>query len=102
MGHHFSACATRSMVIWHFLAGCFIGAAVVGSSVRRTVSVAEGNVMSALNSSILNSASYGLSIYALAHDDWIGYAGTAFGSTLIVMWMARETWRSKLPYRSKQ
>lgn len=71
-----------------FFIGLFVGAAVVGSSVSRTLHVEHGNMRGAVFHSVLNSASYFYSIYAIAKGDHIGYAGTALGSTLLMAYMA--------------
>jgi len=79
-------------VITQFLLGCVLGAAVVGSSVQRTIAVEHGKIDVAVWNSLINSASYGFSIYAIAHNDWVAYAGTAVGSTILMAYMA---WRNK-------
>lgn len=75
------------------LLGCILGAAVVGSSVQRTIAVERGQVNVAVFSSIINSASYGFSIYSVANNDWIAYTGTAIGSTVLMAYMA---WRNRV------
>lgn len=75
-----------------FLVGCIIGAAVVGSSVQRTIAVEHGNVKSAVLNSIINSAAYGFSVYAIAQNDWSAYVGTGVGATILLAFMA---WRNQ-------
>ena len=77
-----------SSIIGQFFLGCIIGAGVVGSSIQRTLAVEHGNVRGAFVSSILNSLSYFFSVYCIVNNDWAAYAGTALGSTLLVMYMA--------------
>jgi len=76
-------------VILSFVIGVITGAGVVSSSVNRTIAVAEGNANVALSSSILNSITYGASIYFIAKSDWIGYAGSMLGSTIVCVYMAK-------------
>jgi hypothetical protein len=72
-----------------FLLGTILGAGVVGSSVHRTISVEHGDIKGCLISSILNSVSYFFSVWAIANDNYAGYLGTAVGSTICVLIMAR-------------
>lgn len=77
-----------SFDIWHLIMAAFIGAGVVGSSVHRTISVEHGNIKGAVISSLINSATYFYSIYAIAKGDHAAYAATAVGSTLLMAYMA--------------
>lgn len=73
-----------------FLLGCVIGSGVVGSSVQRTLGVANGDIATTTYSSVINSAAYYISVYFIAKDNLVGYAGTVVGSTLTVLWMANK------------
>ena len=75
-------------MIIDFLIGIITGAGVVSSSVNRTLAIAEGNTREAFISSVINSTTYGASIYFIAKGDWISYFGTAIGSTLVCVYMA--------------
>lgn len=76
----------------HFGIGFIVGAAVVGSSVMRTLYVDRGNVQGAFISSVINSISYFYSVYAIAKENHVGFLGTAVGSTLLMIYMA---WKKK-------
>lgn len=71
-----------------FFVGIVVGAGVVGSSIKRTLDVEHGDVKGAAISSLLNSATYFFSVYSIAAGDYLGFIGTAIGSTSIVIWMA--------------
>jgi hypothetical protein len=73
-----------------FLVGSVVGAAVVGSSVQRTLSVEHGNVRQAVTSSLINSSAYFYSVWAISKDNYVAYLGTALGSTLLMVYMARK------------
>lgn len=81
-----------------FVIGIISGAMVVGSSVSRTISVEHGNMNGSLIFSILNSISYGASIYFIASGDWTAYGGSAIGSTGICLYMA---YRNKKTVRNR-
>lgn len=74
--------------IVRFIIGLVVGSAVVGSSVSRTLAVHKGDVNGAVLHSIINSASYFYSVYAIVKGDTVGYIGTAVGSTLLMGYMA--------------
>jgi len=74
--------------VLEFLVGCVVGAAVVGSSVQRTISVDHGNVKMAVACSLINSVSYFYSVWAIAKDNYTAFVGTAVGSTLLMAYMA--------------
>lgn len=73
-----------------FLIGVLSGAMVVGSSVSRTISVEHGDSKGSFIYSILNSISYGASIYFIASGDWVAYGGSALGSTAICLYLANK------------
>jgi len=75
-------------MILSFVIGILTGAGVVSSSVNRTIAVAEGDAKSAFISSVINSITYGASIYFIAKNDWVGYAGSMAGSTIICVYMS--------------
>jgi presenilin-like A22 family membrane protease len=75
-------------MILSFLLGCVIGSAVVGSSVKRTLGVHNGDISTVLTNSLINSAAYYISITWIAKADIVAYAGTVVGSTLLVCYMA--------------
>lgn len=76
----------------HLALAAIIGAGVVGSSVTRTISVERGEVKGAVISSLINSVTYGYSVWAISKEDWMAYIMTAVGSTLLMAFMA---WRNK-------
>lgn len=90
MGKHRRSPSFGTSMILQFTLGCIIGAGVVGSSVHRTISVEHGHLRATAISSVINSASYFFSIYAIANDNWIAYTGTAVGSTICVLIMAHK------------
>ncbi len=73
-----------------------IGAGVVGSSVSRTLHVEHGNVKWAIIHSLINSASYFYSIYAITRGDIVGYVGTCVGSTILMAYMAHKNANKKV------
>lgn len=77
-------------MITSFLIGVITGAGVVSSSVNRTIAVAEGDAKAAFISSVVNSITYGASIYFIAKGDWVGYAGSMAGSTFICVYMSKK------------
>lgn len=91
------SCTHTAIIMENFVIGCLLGAAVVGSSVQRTISVEHGNIKWAVLNSIINSASYGYSVYAISHNDWVAFLGTAVGSTTLMAIMAYRN-RPKIIY----
>lgn len=74
--------------ILEFLTGFAIGAGVVGSSVARTTAVQDGKFKDVCTTSLVNSVSYGASIYFIAAGHWVAYTGTALGGLLVCLYMA--------------
>lgn len=78
-----------------FLLGMIVGAAVVGSSVWRTLACDKAELNGAVWSSVINSAAYYCSIHWIAHDNNVAYAGTALGSTAIIIYMTLQNRKAK-------
>jgi hypothetical protein len=70
-----------------FILGFIVGAAVVGSSVGRTLAVHNLSYSAALKHSAINSLAYYASIRFIAQDNIPAYVGTALGSTLVILYM---------------
>lgn len=70
-----------------FLLGCIVGAAVVGSSVWRTLACDKAELNGAIWSSVINSAAYYCSVHWISQSNNVAYAGTALGSTAIIIYM---------------
>lgn len=79
----------------YILLGMVIGAGVVGASVQRTISVARGDMMGAINSSVVNSIAYFYSVYFIAKDNITAYVGTVIGSTIVVIWLTIRNRKNK-------
>lgn len=82
----------------NFAIGTVIGAVIVGSSVQRTISVAQGRMASTLIQSALNSVSYYFSVSFVAHDNMEAFLGTCLGSTIVVAWMSYKNAQAKKDY----
>lgn len=79
-----------------FVLGIIVGAGIVGSSVHRTLSVAEGSYWQTTISCNSNSFFYYFSTYFIAKDNITAYLGTCLGAWLVVMFMVYRKRKTKL------
>lgn len=82
-------------MIVDILVGVVVGSAVVGSSVKRTLGVHNGDIKTVLHNSLINSGAYYISIMWIAKDNVPAYIGTVIGSTLLVCYMAKKNKESE-------
>ena len=74
--------------IKNFCVGLIVGAFVVGSSVNRTISVAEGKSFYTFINCVINSIAYYYSVIFITRNNTASYIGTCVGSCFYCVWLA--------------
>ena len=83
----------------NILFGLFIGATIVGSSIERTLGVADGRVSMVIYAGVFNSFAHYFSMSFIAKDNISAYVGTCVGSIAVTIFMAHRNKRIKDDYK---